>query len=96
MHSSGLHSHRRDRSLVGTGGHSSQPGDWLFRHGTKEDAVAKRGKVKIPEKLKQNRGKLAEELSRIARDPEVLKRAERVHRQVSSLSAEDLLQQFGC
>lgn len=47
--------------------------------------------VVIPEELKQNRDALAQEMERIAQDPAVLEAAERAQREMSKLTAEDLL-----
>ena len=67
----------------------------IARQWRREDQLAKKRKpVKIPEELKAKREKLIQELEQAADDPELRARAEECHKEISSLSAEDLLRPF--
>ena len=51
-------------------------------------------KIKIPDALKRNRAALTKQLEAIARDPELLRKAEEFQRRVSTLTARDLWQRI--
>ena len=53
-----------------------------------------RKKVVIPEELKRKLPAMIEEMDRIANDPAVREAGEKLHRELSRLTAEELLRQF--
>ena len=52
-------------------------------------------KVIIPDKLKAKRDDLMREMERIADDPKVREEGEKLHRELSHLTAEDLFRVIG-
>jgi tripartite-type tricarboxylate transporter receptor subunit TctC len=53
-----------------------------------------RENVKIPEHIKKRRDELIRELEKMSKDPALRQKAEELHREISYLTAEELLRPF--